>query len=79
MGKLLEDLPAEVRSLRDRCRPERAPPQVCHCKKNSERSSQKDIQMIHRIRHDKIVNVFETFRFESSFYVVLERMAICLT
>ena len=44
----------------------------------SERSSQEDIQMIHRIRHDNIVNVLETFRFEGSFYVVLERMAICL-
>ncbi len=44
----------------------------------SERSSQEDIQMIHRIRHDQIVNVLETFRFEGSFYVVLERMAICL-
>lgn len=41
-------------------------------------SSQDDIEMIHRIRHDKIVNVLETFRFEGSFYVVLERMAICL-
>ena len=31
--------------------------------------------MIHSIRHDKIVTVLETFRFEGSFYVVLERMA----
>ena len=44
----------------------------------SERNSQEDIQMIHRIRHDKIVNVLEIFRFEGSFYVVLERMVICL-
>lgn len=34
--------------------------------------------MIYRIRHDKIVNVLETFRFEGSFYVVHERMTICL-
>ena len=30
MGKLLKDLSAQVRSLCDRCRPERAPPQVRH-------------------------------------------------
>ncbi|KAL9062304.1 MAG: hypothetical protein Q9161_009822 [Pseudevernia consocians] len=30
------------------------------------------------IRHDHIVTVLETFRFEGSFYVVLERMAISL-
>lgn len=34
--------------------------------------------MIHSIRHDHIVTVLETFRFEGSFYVVLERMAISL-
>ena len=31
--------------------------------------------MIHSIRHDNIVTVLETFPFEGSFYVVLERMA----
>ena len=34
--------------------------------------------MIHSIRHDHIVTVLGTFRFEGSFYVVLERMAISL-
>ena len=34
--------------------------------------------MIHSIRHDHIVTVLKTFRFEGSFYVVLERMVIPL-
>jgi hypothetical protein len=40
--------------------------------------SQVELEMIHSIRHDHIVSVLETFRFEGSFYVVLERMAISL-
>ncbi len=34
--------------------------------------------MIYSIRHDYILTVLETFRFEGLFYVVLERMAISL-
>ena len=34
--------------------------------------------MIHSSRHDYIVTVLETFRFEGSFYVVLERIDISL-
>ena len=37
------------------------------------------LQMVRSIRHNKIVNVLETFRFEGTFYVVLERMSISLT
>lgn len=40
--------------------------------------SQEELQIIHSLRHDHIVTVLETFRFEGSFYVVLERMAISL-
>lgn len=40
--------------------------------------SQVELEMIHSIRHNHIVSVLETFRFEGSFYVVLERMAISL-
>ena len=34
--------------------------------------------MIHSIRYYHIITVLKTFRFEDSFYVVLERMAISL-
>ena len=47
-------------------------------KRFSESDSQEELRMIHSIRHDHIVTVLETFRFEGSFYVVLERMAISL-
>ena len=39
---------------------------------------QVELKMIHNIRHDHIVSVLKIFRFESSFYVVLERMIISL-
>lgn len=41
-------------------------------------NSQVELEMIHSIRHDHIVNVLKIFRFEGSFYVVLERMVISL-
>ena len=44
----------------------------------SESDCQEELRMIHSIRHNHIVTVLETFRFEDSFYVVLERMAISL-
>ena len=70
--KLLENLSAQVRSL---CG-------CCHkrviVKSFLESDSREELRMNHRIRHDHIVIVLETFRFEGSFYVVLERMAICL-
>ena len=47
-------------------------------KKFSESDSQEELRMMHSIRHDHIVTVLETFRFEGSFYIVLERMAISL-
>ena len=47
-------------------------------KRFSEPDSQEELRMIHSIRHDHIVTVLETFRFEGSFYVVLERMATSL-
>ena len=47
-------------------------------KRFSESDSQEELRMIHSIRHDHIVTVLETFRFEGSFYVVLERMIISL-
>jgi hypothetical protein len=37
------------------------------------------LQLIRSVRHDKIVTVLETFRFEDAFYVILERMSISLT
>lgn len=40
--------------------------------------SQQELEMIHGIRHDNIVTVLETFRFEGSFHVVLERIPIPL-
>ena len=44
----------------------------------SESDAQEELRMIHSIRHDYIVTVLETLRFEGSFYVVLERMTISL-
>ncbi|KAL2056557.1 hypothetical protein ABVK25_002951 [Lepraria finkii] len=44
----------------------------------SELDSREELRMIHSIRHDHIVTVLETFRFEGSLYVVFERMAISL-
>jgi serine/threonine protein kinase len=41
-------------------------------------NSQVELKMIHSIRHNHIVSVLEIFRFENSFYVVLERMTISL-
>ncbi len=40
--------------------------------------SQEELRMIHNTRHDNIVAVLETFRFDGSFYVILERMGISL-
>lgn len=47
-------------------------------KRFSEPDSQEELRMIHSIRHNHIVTVLKTFRFEGSFYVVLERMTISL-
>jgi len=47
-------------------------------KRFSMSDSQQELQMIHNVRNDNIVTALQTFRFEGSFYVVLERMAISL-
>lgn len=44
----------------------------------SKSESQKELRIIHCIRHNHIVIVLETFFFEGSFYVVLERIIISL-
>lgn len=44
----------------------------------SGRDFPRELEMIHSIRHDKIVTVLETFRFDGSFHVILERVAISL-
>ena len=55
------------------------PLRKCVIVKNfSESDFQEKLRIIHSIRHDYIVTVLKTFRFEGSFYVVLEGMAISL-
>ena len=44
----------------------------------SEPDSREELRMINSIRHDHIVTALETFRFEGSFYVILEHMDISL-
>ena len=47
-------------------------------KRFSESDCQEGLRIIYNIRHNHIITVFKTFRFEGSFYVVLERIAISL-
>jgi len=59
---------------------QKKPPSKCVVvKRFSEPECQQELQMISSIRHEKIVTVLETFRFEGGFYVILERMSISLT
>jgi hypothetical protein len=44
----------------------------------SEPDSYQKVRMLYQIRHDNFVTVLESFSFEETFYVVLERMAITL-
>ena len=44
----------------------------------SGQDSYDELRMLHHIRHDNFATVLESFRFEGSFYVILERLPISL-